>query len=229
MLPLVVVLTLIGSSLSVLVAVVVSPHAGSRYVARYWARSVAWVIPIVVRVKGAENARPGQSYIVVCNHQSQIDILTVYGWLDLDLKWVIKKELRKVPGIGIGCEKVGHIFVDRKNPEKARASINAALKRLGDGIGILFFPEGTRSDDGRLLPFKKGAFRVAIDQQLPVLPVTLNGTRDILPARTLKLFPGATSMRIHPEIPTRGKSLDDLKQIMTSAQEAIAAGLDRGD
>ena len=106
-----------------------------------------------IKVVGAENANRQQTYVVVCNHQSQYDILLVYGWLDLDLKWVMKQELRKIPGVGIGCEKAGHIFIDRKNPRKARTAVKLALERLGDGVGILFFAEGTRSLDGKLLPY----------------------------------------------------------------------------
>jgi 1-acyl-sn-glycerol-3-phosphate acyltransferase len=120
-----------------------------------------------------------------------------------------------MPGIGIGCEKAGHIFVERRNPKQASEAITTALKRLGEGVGILFFPEGTRSRDGHLLPFKKGAFRTAIDQQIPILPVTLVGTRDILPAKSLRLFPGRAKMVIHPPIETQGMTvaqLDDLSE-----------------
>jgi 1-acyl-sn-glycerol-3-phosphate acyltransferase len=96
------------------------------------------------------------------------------------------------------------------------------LSRLGDGIGVLFFPEGTRSLDGRLLPFKKGAFRLAIDQGLPVLPVTLIGTRDILPARSLRIFPGSVRMVIHPPIRPEEK---DLEQLMEETRLAVSSAM----
>ena len=149
----------------------------------------------------------------------------VYAWLKLDLKWVIKQELRKIPGIGIGCEKVGHIFVDRKNPNRARQAIKEALVRLGSDIGILFFVEGTRSPDGKLLPFKKGAFRTAIEHQLPVLPVTLIGTRDILPPNSLIPFPGRVRMVIHPAIETDGMSPLQIKDLMHRAKKMISSAL----
>lgn len=222
-LPLVVVLTLLASTLSVLTAILISPNWASRQVAARWARLLAWLTPVAVSVAGTENARPRQSYIVVANHQSQYDIFVLYGWLDLDLKWVIKKELRKIPGIGIGCEKVGHIFVDRQRPALARQAIAEALDRLGEGVGILFFAEGTRSRDGRLLPFKKGAFITAIEQGLPVLPVTITGTSDILPARTLRLFPGRAHMVVHPEIPTAGLTVADMAELRDKTRAAIAS------
>ncbi len=229
LLPLVVVLTLLAASLSVIVAVTISPEAGSRHVAMRWARLIAWLTPMRLKVSGRQHAQREQSYVVVSNHQSQYDILALYGWLDLDLKWVMKKELRKVPGIGIGCEKLGHIFVDRSDPEQSRAAINQALKKVAGGIGILFFPEGTRSLDGKLLRFKKGAFRVAIHQQIPVLPVSLIGTRDILPAKTLRLFPGRAEMKIHAPIATEGLSLDDMPALMARVRRTIQADLDGSD
>ena len=137
--PLVVVLTFLASTGSVLAAITINPTWASRNVASRWARLLALITPVRVKLEGAENARSNQSYIVVVNHQSQYDIFLLYGWLDLDLKWVMKKELRKVPGIGIGCEKVGHIFVDRRRPAAARQAITDALERLGDGVGLLFF------------------------------------------------------------------------------------------
>ena len=224
-LPVVAVWTLVCGSLAVITSILISPRFGSRQVGARYARWIGYLTPIMVRRSGLEHVDEGRSYVVVCNHQSQYDIVVVYGWLKLDLKWVIKQELRKVPFIGIGCEKVGHIFVDRQRPERARAAINSALNRLGNGIGILFFPEGTRSDDGSLLRFKKGAFRVAIDQQLPVLPVTVSGTREILPARSLRLFPGTARMVVHPPIETDGMTVDDVPELMERARLAIASAL----
>lgn len=225
LIPLVVLLTLVFSTLAVLLGVFVSHRAGSRVAGSRWARWIGYATPIRVDVTGAEHMDPAQSYVVVCNHQSMYDIIVVYGWLNLDLKWVMKQELRKVPGIGIGCEKIGHIFIDRKRPERARRALEAALHRLGDGIGILFFAEGTRSLDGRLLPFKKGAFRTAIDTGLPVLPVTVTGTHEIMPAKTLRVFPGRAGMVIHAPIETRGMTPRDVGDLLERTRSAIASAL----
>lgn len=223
--PLTVVITLVAGLLTAFFSVWVNPSFASRHFARNWARLLSWLTPMRVNIVGAGNAEPNRSYVVVCNHQSQYDILLVYGFLDLDFKWVMKQELRKIPGLGIGCEKAGHIFIDRSNPRSARAAVAEALVRLGNGVGILFFPEGTRSLDGKLLPFKKGAFRLAIEQQLPVLPVTLVGTRNIMPAKTLKVFPGSATMVIHPAIETRGLSSEQIDRLMADAQQTIASAL----
>jgi len=225
--PLAALLTLVFSMLTVIFATLVNPNFASRVFPPIWARCCAWITPIRVVVEGAQNAQASRSYVVACNHQSMFDILVVYGWLKLNLKWVMKQELRKIPAIGIGCEKAGHIFVERRNPKQAAAAIRAALGRLGNGVGILFFPEGTRSLDGRLLPFKKGAFRTAIEQNLPLLPVTVVGTRDILPAKSLRLFPGTARLVIHPAIETTGMSAADVDALLERARQTIASAMPR--
>jgi 1-acyl-sn-glycerol-3-phosphate acyltransferase len=218
-------LTLIAGWLTVLVAVLSSPRIASRYVAANWARLIAFLTPVWVTVEGAENADPGRSYVVVCNHQSQYDIFLVYGWLKLDLKWVLKAELRKVPGVGIGCEKAGHIYVDRSNPEQARKAVQDALDSVGDGVGILFFAEGTRSPDGKLRPFKKGAFRVATSQGLPILPVTIIGTRDIQKPKSLFIFPGKIRMVVHPAIEVDKDDAESINRVMAQTRQAVASAL----
>ena len=219
-------LTLLTGWTVVLVAMIASPRIASRYVAANWGKLLCWLTPVWVSVDGAENADPSKSYVVVCNHQSQYDIFLVYGWLKLDLKWVLKAELRKAPGVGIGCEKAGHIFVDRSNPDQARKAVSDALEDVGDGVGVLFFAEGTRSPDGKLRPFKKGAFRVAATQNLPVLPVTIIGTRDIQKPKSLLIFPGRIRMVIHPAIEARGEdAAETVRDLMSRTREAIASAL----
>lgn len=223
--PVAVMLTLLFSLLTIISSILInSSFAGSTFPV-IWARIVARLIPMAITVNGTEHANLNQSYVVVCNHQSQFDILLIYGWLKLNLKWVMKKELRKIPVLGLGCEKAGHIFVDRANPRAAQDAVTEALQRLGNGVGILFFVEGTRSLDGHLLPFKKGAYRLAIEQQIPLLPVTVSGTRDVLPAKTLRLFPGRGTMTIHPAIETAGLKLSDMEQLMKQSRSAIASAL----
>jgi len=225
LMPLVGILTLVFGTLTAVAASLVNPHFASLVFGATWARLIGWLTPIAVTVEGKQNANRERSYVVVSNHQSLYDIIVIYGWLALDLKWVMKKELRKVPGIGIGCEKAGHIFIDRKTPRLASKAVSEALDRLGDGIGVLFFAEGTRSLDGKLKPFKNGAFRIAIEQNLPVLPVTLLGTRDILPANSLKAFPGRARMVIHPAIETDGLGQVQIGDLMDATKAAISSAL----
>lgn len=223
--PVAAVITFIAGWVVVILSWVISPRFANRHIARRWARLLAFLTPMPVTVEGAEHADPSRSYVVVANHISQFDIFALYGWLDLDLKWVIKMELRKMPGIGIGCEKAGHIFVNRRDPEQARKAVNAATKGLQGGVGVLFFAEGTRSLDGRLLPFKKGAFRIAMAEQLPILPVTLLGTGEVLPSKTLRIFPGRARVVIHPPIEPGGQSPELLRDLMNRTRDTIASAL----
>lgn len=218
-------ITFIAGWLTVLVATIWNSRIASHYVASNWAKIIGWMTPMLVTVEGAENADSSQSYVVVCNHQSQYDIFLVYGWLKLDLKWVMKAELRKLPGVGIGCEKAGHIYVDRSNPEQARKAVRDALDSVGDGVGILFFAEGSRSPDGRLRPFKKGAFRIAASQGLPILPVTIIGTRDIQRPKSMWIFPGRARLVIHPPIDVEKDIDQDLLILMSRTRDRIASAL----
>lgn len=223
--PLGLALTFMAGWLTVLVAMVWDSRIASRHIAANWGRLIGWLTPMLVTVEGKENADPNRTYVVVLNHQSQFDIFLVYGWLNLDLKWVMKAELRKFPGLGPGCEKAGHIFVDRSNPEQARQAVTEALDRVGDGVGILFFAEGSRSEDGKLKAFKKGAFRTAVSQQLPILPVTIDGTRNIQRPRAWTICPGRVRMVIHPAIEVAGDDASDIRDLMVQTQAAIASAL----
>lgn len=201
------------------------PPVVARLCARPWARINSFVTPMRVTLEGRERIDPRQSYVIVSNHQSHFDIFVLYGWLDIDIKWVMKQELRRVPVIGIACDRLGHIYVDRSHHEAALASINAAKRRITGGTSVIFFPEGTRSRDGRLRPFKKGAFKLALDLGLPILPITISGTRDILPSDTLDLFPGRARMVIHPPLPVTGYTPETLPALMQRTREIIAAAL----
>jgi 1-acyl-sn-glycerol-3-phosphate acyltransferase len=178
-----------------------------------------------VTVEGRENIDPKQSYVLVSNHQSQFDIFLLYGWLGIDFRWVMKKELRGVPGIGMACDRLEHIFIDRSDHAAAMATLEDAKKKIVNGTSVMFFPEGTRSRDGKLKRFKKGAFRMALELGLPILPLTVTGTRDVLPADTSDLMPGSARLIIHPPIPVEGLTADDTTKISNQVREVIASAL----
>lgn len=189
----------------------------------------AWLLCRVnwtwVRVEGREHVRRGQSYVIMSNHQSHFDVLAFYGHWGWQFRWVMKQELRNVPGLGWGCAGVGHIFIDRSNRERAIASLNASRHLLSGGVSIMFFPEGTRSSDGQLLPFKKGGFVMAQDLELPILPVTIKGSGQVLPNRTLALLPGLIRIQIHPPVEVIGHSHEEIERLIEQVRAAIASGL----
>ena len=223
--PVVVLATAAFALVAVGLALVLKPRRLSAVSAVPWARTIARVTPMTVEVAGRSNVDPGRSYVVVANHQSLYDIVAVYGWLGLDLRWVMKRELRKVPGLGLASERLGHIFVDRSSRRAAVETLASARRRLAEGASVLFFPEGTRSPDGEVAPFKRGAFRMALDLGLPILPMTIIGTRDVLPPGSRDLRPGAARLLIHPPIETADWSQERLGELTERAREIIAAPL----
>ena len=173
-------------------------------VQQFWSRSFFWLMFLPVSVDGEENIQPGQSYVFVSNHQSMFDVWLVYGWLPVIFKWLMKAELRKVPFVGTGCQAAGHIFVDRRNAKAAMESLREVERQLTGGVCTVIFPEGTRSEDGQLGRFKRGAFQIAIDLGLPIIPLSLSGCYDVLPK-------GKYDVRRHPVHMHIGKPID-LKQ-----------------
>jgi len=165
-----------------------------------WAWCLLKASFVRIRVEGREHAPRDRSFVILANHQGNYDILALYGHLRRQFRWVIKQELRKVPFLGWGCAAIGHIFVDRSNSRRAIASLEAAKPQLVDGVSVVFFPEGTRSADGRLGRFKKGGFVMARQLGLPILPVSISGSWRVLPKGSLLPRPGTIRVRIHPPL-----------------------------
>lgn len=223
--PWLIVSTLFFGGLTVCLVFLTNPRIASFIGGAVWARLNGYVTPMRVTVKGRGHIDKNQSYVIVSNHQSQYDIFVLYGWLGVDFRWVLKKELRKIPGLGIGCEKIGHIFIDRSDGAAALATLKAAKNRIVNGTSVIFFPEGTRSRDGKLKSFKRGAFTMALDLGIPILPVTIIGTRKILPPGTIDLFPGRATMIIHQPIDVSDYKEGGLDDLMKRTQETIATAL----
>jgi len=217
--------TAVLCSLASLISMLGFPNWASRNIMVRWTHLNTFVSMVSVDVEGKDKASPDQSYVIAANHQSLYDIYALYGYTGIDGKWVAKKELRAIPFLGFAIEKLGHIVIDRSNPEAAIQSINDAKSRIQNGISVIFFPEGTRSRDGNLLPFKKGAFKLAIDLQLPILPISIHGSRDILPSDTMDLSPGRITMKFHDPIATEGLSDDDLDDLSSRTRKVLQEAL----
>lgn len=217
--------TLFFGSLCLLLLVVLPPREVNRFVPVWWARVNLALIPIAVTIHGREHLDPNQSYVIVANHLSHIDILMLFVTPGLDLRFVMKQELRKVPVIGVACAGLGYIYVNRSNRSEAVRALDEAKPRLmADGASVIFFPEGTRSVDGRLHGFKKGAFVTAKDMDLPILPITLRGSDGILPAKTLGLLPGRVEILIHRPI-AAGQVRNSTADELMAQTRAVIAGV----
>ncbi|MFH0959568.1 MAG: lysophospholipid acyltransferase family protein [Pseudomonadota bacterium] len=193
---------------------------------RWWAILVSTPMGLKFSLKGAENVQSGQSYIITPNHQGNTDILALLTKLPLRFRWVIKKELLRIPVFGWALGATGAIALDRSNREASIESLKKARHKLLNGWCMLIYPEGTRTPDGKLLPFKKGPFMVAIQTGLPILPVTTNGAFRILPKKKLAFRPGHITVTIAKPIPTEGLTEDDVPMLMEQTRKAIESNLD---
>lgn len=216
--------TIFWGSSAVVLAKLLHPNVGF-HCGTAWAWMLCRANFTRVRLRGRERADPRQSYVIMSNHQSHFDVLAFYSSWGRQFRWVMKEELRKTPGLGWGCAAVGHIFIDRSDREKAIASLNAARPMLTDGVSVMFFPEGTRSDDGRLQPFKKGGFMMALDLDLPILPVTIRGSRHVLVGKKLRLLPGLIRIQIHDPIEVSPYGHEKRDQLMQDVRTVIASKL----
>ncbi len=229
-LPFLIATTLMFGFLAVfLMSLSFSPKFVSNLCGARWSRISSFMTPMRVSVSGGENIDPTCSYVIVSNHQSHYDVFVLYGWLGVDFKWVMKKELRNVPALGVACEKIGHIYIDRSDKKTALHSLNEAKKRIRDGTSVIFFAEGTRSRTGQMGEFKKGAFFMALDLGIPILPITINGTGKILPPGTIDLFPGRATMEIHRPIAVDGYTLENMGDLMAEVRAVIEKGLNTNE
>lgn len=166
-----------------------------------WARNIVRNNRMNVTVTGRENVAPGKTYLVMSNHQSHYDVPVLFTVLGPNIRMVAKSELFRVPVFGQALDAGGFVSIDRGDRGNAIRSLEKAREVVTSGTHVWIAPEGTRSQDGKLLPFKKGAFYLALEGRLPILPVTLLGTRDALPAHGLRSTAGAhVRVIIHPVI-----------------------------
>ncbi len=193
----------------------------------WWARFNSYITPMWVSVIGRGHIEKNQSYVIVSNHQSSFDIFVLYGWLGIDIKWVMKKELRKVPVFGYAGKMGGNIYIDRSNKRAAYESLKRARERLVGGTSVIVLPEGTRSRTGQLGEFKKGAFVMAMELGIPMLPITIVNTRNILPPKTLRLFPGRAKLIIHEPVDSTQYSHDTIEGFISDVKKVVQDGLDK--
>jgi 1-acyl-sn-glycerol-3-phosphate acyltransferase len=162
---------------------------------RFWARGVLWVCGVKVRVHGRERIDPTKAYLFMANHQSNFDIPILTAAFDtLQVRWVSKQEVRKVPIIGLCMQRTHQVLVDRDSPTQAVAVIRQVKALLAANISAVFFPEGTRTRDGHLQPFKPGGFAVATEAKVPVIPTVINGSRALWPPGGVDLRPGTVDV-----------------------------------
>lgn len=192
--------------------------------ARAWSRLILLTTGVRVRVEGLERLDLSRSYVLASNHQSIYDIPVLFGTLPLQLRIVSKDSLGRFPFLGWHLRRTGHLLVDRRNPGP---DIVAKMRRLVDEAhSLIVFPEGTRSVDGTVARFKKGSFLVAIDAGLPVVPVSVSGSRHVMRKGRLMVCPGEVRLAVHDPIPTAGVDRDDVIALANRVRDVVARGVE---
>ena len=215
------IVTIVLSTIALFVSLFDSQGRALHRMAEFWARIHLMASGIRVSVTGLENiASP--PYIFMCNHQSALDIFSLFVALPLQFKWIAKRELFFIPFLGWAMKRAGYISLDRKHPREAIKAMDDAAQKIRGGINIIIFPEGTRSEDGSLLPFKKGVFTLALRAKVPILPVGISGSSQLQPKGSfIPNKKGVIYIRIGKPIDTAQGSRSAKTEIMMTVRQAI--------
>lgn len=227
-LPLIAIYTVITSLMVIIGCSLGNGHFWGYYPGKWWAQFIIRILMLPVKVEGRENLMKGQSYVFVANHQGSFDIFLIYGFLCRNFKWMMKRQLRQMPFVGKACEAAHHIFVDKRGASKIRATYDSARQTLQGGMSLVVFPEGARTFTGHMGVFKRGAFMLADDIELPVVPLTINGSFDIMPrTRDMKwVVWHPLRLTIHKPIQPIGKGADNIKYLEEESYKVVMSGLE---
>lgn len=195
---------------------------------RMWADSVLRVSQVRTQARGLEHLPPG-NFVLCVNHQSNFDALVLFRHIERHMRFVAKAQLRKVPIFGFALERAGNIFVERTGTSSDKEKLNEAVRAVRERVSVVFFAEGTRSDDGVLKPFKKGAAIMALEAQVPLVPAAVAGTHLILQKGTVRIHPRPAALVVGPPIETAGLSVDAREVITERAHAEVARLLDEGN
>lgn len=203
------------------------PSFAARTFGPFWAWAMVRMLFLPVHVEGLERLDRRQSYVFVANHQGAFDIFGIYGFLPHEFKWMMKKSLERIPFVGFACRKAGFIFVDKSSRHAIVKTMRDARQALTGGASLCVFPEGARTFTGHMGIFRRGAFQLADTLQLPIVPITIDGSFDILPRMKGFNFVTYHPLRIivHDPIVPMCKGADNVKRCMEESYAAIMSGL----
>jgi len=193
-----------------------------------WAKTLLWLTHIRVEVIGRENVLMNRPQIFMANHQSDFDILIVLAHIPGQFRWIVKKELFKIPVFGKAMKSAGYIEIDRQNHERAMKSLEEAAQKIREGKSVMTFPEGTRSKDGTIKAFKQGMFHLAIQAGVPIVPISIIGAHEILPKRSLKIRPGKIRMIIDRPVDVSGYRVENRGELIEKIRSIIIGNFENG-
>ncbi len=188
---------------------------------RCWARTILLTCGVRVRVRGIEELDPSSNYVYVSNHASMFDIPAIIASIPDQIRIVYKKELEIIPIFGWGLRWGSYIGIDRGRGAKAMRSLEEAIDKIRRGASVLLYAEGTRTRDGKLQPFKRGAFNIAVRAGIPVVPLTINGTFPILPKGSIVIRPRPVELVLGKPIPVTGQGKEEELRLMDAVHETM--------
>lgn len=190
------------------------------YPPKWWARLWCWLFFVKVEVRRRELISRSTSYVFVANHQGAFDIFSIYGYLGHPFKWMMRKGLANFPFVGFACQRAGHIMVDTHSAEGLKRTMADAERKLSKGVSLVVFPEGRRTETGQMGAFKPGAFKLAVGFNLPVVPITIDGSYRVMPRTTFNVTPGKIVLTLHEPIHPSPEG-HDIVRLMTHSREVI--------
>lgn len=222
--PIMLVITIMTALITIIGCFLGDHRVWGYYPGLIWSRLFCLVSLVRVEVKGREKLDRSTSYVFVANHQGAYDIFLVYGYLGHKFKWMMKSSLRRIPFVGAACAAAGFIFVDRSG-KGLRETLAAAEKILTGGMSLVVFPEGSRTPDGKIHRFKKGAYQIADDLSLPVVPLTIDGSYRVLSKNSKLIRPGKIVLTIHDPIFPQANGRYDMDALITDSYRVIESAL----
>ncbi len=196
-------------------------------IARIWAKIMLLISSTKVTVIGGQNVLQRKPQVFMCNHQSDFDILVALAHIPGQFRWIAKKELFRIPVFGPAMRRAGYIEIDRQDHQRALQSLDEAAEKIRQGRSVMTFPEGTRSKDGRMKPFKAGTFFLAIKSGAPIVPVTVIGTAEIMPRRSLRVRPGRVILVIDQPIDVSGYTNENKDELIERVRNIISGNMAR--
>lgn len=226
-LPIGLLVTFVTSLVMAVLSILGCSRWAATYVGRFWAWSILRLLLLPVHVEGREHIEQGKSYVFMANHQGAFDIFLVYAFLHHEFKWMMKRSLFDIPFVGMACRRAGFIAVDKSSRRAIAQTMIDARNVLQGGASLCIFPEGARCFTGHMGFFRRGGFQLADSLQLPIVPMTIDGSFDVLPRQRGFNFVTYHPLRlvIHPPLVPEGKGPDNIKRMMDLSYEAIMSGL----
>lgn len=197
----------------------------SHRVASQWATVLLKLTGVRVEILNLETLTPGQPYIFAANHQSAFDILALLSKLKVQFRWLAKDSLFRIPLFGWAMKRTGYIPINRSQAKQAYQSLLQAAQKIKEGTSVVIFPEGTRQQGGPMGPFKKGGFVLSLKSRQPIVPVSIQGSGQILPKKGLTITPGTIRVILGKPIPTAGYLPKEAEILMERVREAIQENL----